>query len=250
MQFLFLAAVPIAAQLLVFTYYAGFLGYFDIPLQVLSFNLTDVFILTTGILLAAALLFLYGDLVLSSFTVFPSRIAHVLQGTFLQWFIYFVFISLYFDYEYAGITKVLVLLGPIPLFALLEILTSRRRSSAVEPAKTAGSPRSTRSRQYATPLEKLASIVGARTMVLVGLLFVIYSFGRFNAMSLREFRVVNTDPESVLLWMTGDRAVTLEFDRSSKDTNGRFHILDLAGSSDFAFSLEPVGPLNPVHRGP
>lgn len=79
---------------------------------------------------------------------------------------------------------------------------------------------------------------------LVGIL-VFFSFGQFSASRQKDFYVLSTPSESVLLADYADTFVFEHFDRKTKKLEGGIIVMKLADGSPLTLEREKVGPLSP-----
>jgi hypothetical protein len=79
---------------------------------------------------------------------------------------------------------------------------------------------------------------------LVGLLFLmVFGLGRYSALSQARYFVVNSDPESVILYMSSDRAIVAPFDRDNNQVIAVFEIINLDSDLNLSFYAEEIGPI-------
>jgi hypothetical protein len=67
--------------------------------------------------------------------------------------------------------------------------------------------------------------------------------GNIRALTQKEFLVLNTAPEIVVLQIYGDKLICAPFDRNTKEINKSFLILKLSEDTKQTISYQNVGPL-------
>lgn len=242
-----IAIIPVVAQIIVFVYQCGYFGVFQIPVTLISFSLNDLFMVIAGILILSAIIYYYGDLVFSiiQFTSEPIRDKLLRSfGAFIFLFILFFSygLKLWREWLPALLAVILILL----LEFILPILQFKGKGNYLEKLKAHAEQRakSEQNREIITPYDKLLQLLGPKIFLFLLALCGVYHFGRAAAMTQIEFRVANTIPEVVVLWMGDNRFIVAPFDRASKMIEPGFQILLVGEDPTIRYRLQKVGPLS------
>jgi hypothetical protein len=244
-----IAAIPVLTYLLLYVYAWGHLGVFKIPIALISFRLVDVFTLGFGLLGLAVWIYYFVDFGLGLFLKpgRPKPIADRLGKLFIS-FVLFMTVLFMFGAmapESLGILMGIALLSFFDF--VLPLITRRGKGTYLEKLKAQderGEQRTDESLTLNGIISRLAPNLKFAVITTGIALFLVYSMGRASALSRRQFHVANTAPETVVLWWISDeRAICAPFDRSTKEIERSFIILDITSTPNTAFRLEKIGPL-------
>jgi hypothetical protein len=248
---IFIATLPALAYMLTFAYRSGYLGFFRIPTQFVSFRLGEVFTVIAA-LAVVGLLFLFAvDLV---YTILPQRARMGALGGRLRYFLFLcfwliltllAFPELPMGLKAASLAAMLVL--ALAMF-VLPLITVRGEGSYLEKLEAAEQAARRADQQVETLVDKLLQWIDPRLFFGIALALVLicaaWMLGRFSASSQREFHVANTSPEAVLLSITDDYVICCPFDRGTNEIEPGFLILKNGEDPNIIFQLEEIGPLH------
>lgn len=247
-----IAAFPVMVYALVYTYKRGYYKVFELPAQLMTFSVVEVFNVVVGLLgVSFALL----GLVNMVFSFLPKNLPYVIEWRLRRLFPFLV-VFLALSYLYGSLWKEWLLLLVLGLVLGLimfvpPLLTKRYHGSYLEKMKALDQEKvqsedifeDTRSLVYwaAGSLRgyQLATIVYG----LIGL-YVVYHAGRASALKQQVFRVASTSPETVVLVVNSDWMIGAPFDRKSKEVEPSFIMLEVPGEGNVGFRLEKIGPLH------
>lgn len=248
-----LAALPIIAYAVVFSFEWGYFSVFKIPLEFASFDLSRVFLALYSIIVIFFLVYLFTDSILSLISNQPESIRQrlsVLLIFIVGVLIYFLIYSNVPEIlRYLWIFAVVLVLPNIIIFFLLPLITQKSRKGYL--AKLQADDEviidTTRRNASSSVLDVISRIMDIRmifALLLTGvIIFLAYDIGVSSALQQSEFRVVNTSPERVVLWITNDQVICAPFDRVTKQINPSFIVLKLGEDSEIEYRLEKIGPL-------
>ncbi len=243
-----LAAVPIAAYLLVFSYETGYFSIFQIPIEFASFDLPRIFIAILAVVTIAISAYYIGDFLREMSSSRPEPIRRRID--YLIFVNMVIFIYLYItspDWRVWLFTVLAMLLFSSASF-LAPLFTEKQVKGYLAKLRAADRARKKRRRaEWPNLLQRLAFIVGRQTVVAMiifaGALFISFEIGRSEAEQQKTFRVVSTSPERVVLWIVGDHMICSTFDRSLKQIDPSFVVLDLGKDPQLEYRREQLGPL-------
>jgi hypothetical protein len=252
-----IAGIPVLAYLVLFIHELGYLEVFGLPPQFISFDFAEVFLVSGVIVLLFIAVILVADMYFTPI-VEARRLPEVVRRELrLATPIYLAFTALaliywgswrnFAIYVIAMLGFTLLLFGPAFLtkrgtgsyserFEAFDEL--QRQQIQGERGKTI------RGRL----LTGLASVLGPDLPVVliwcIVALFVIYQAGRAQALTQSTYRVANTSPETVVLYVKEDKAIVAPFDRKTHEIAPVYMILDYASNPAVEYRLERVGPLH------
>jgi len=61
----------------------------------------------------------------------------------------------------------------------------------------------------------------------------------------KSYYVLSSTPECVALYVSSERIICAPFDRTSKEVEQKFTVINLSGKDDIVLSYEKIGPLHP-----
>jgi len=244
-----IAAIPVLAYLLLYVNALGYLRVFEIPIALISFRLVDVFTLGVGLLGLAVLIYYLVGFGLGLFLKpkMPEPIADRLGPLFILFVLFMTFIFM-FGTMWQEWLFILIGMAFVSLFGfVLPLITQRGKGTYLEKLKAQDERREQKTDERFT-LSGIISRLAPNlkfAVITTGIgLFLVYSLGRASALRQREFYVTSTAPETVVLWWISDeRAICAPFDRSTKEVERSFTILDIANNPGTVFRLERIGPL-------
>jgi hypothetical protein len=247
-----LATIPFVAYCMIFTYWAGYLSYFAIPLEFIPFNLPEVFIVGAAIL--GVVLSILGVANIIFTFVFPYLFPKgqipkpVVDRLIKLSFFILVAIPVFLINPWGQVQWCLftiILLVTLIMFAP-PILRRGLKGTYLERME-AIDQKSSGDIWAESPLGMFAKWVGRWAFVgiiyLVLILNLTNGVGRATAINQRLFRVANTSPETVVIFISNDNVICAPFNRNTKQVEPVFTVLSLSGSSGVSFSLEDIGPL-------
>jgi len=94
-------------------------------------------------------------------------------------------------------------------------------------------------KKYGLGSLKLLMLVGALLMSAATAQFI----GKAHALNQKEFLVLSSSPEMVVLRIYGDRMIVAPFDRKTQEFESKFVIKTLGADDTLVISPEDIGPL-------
>jgi hypothetical protein len=249
---LVVAVFPLMGYLILFIHESGYFGYFKVPRQFISFSTAEILIATGGVLGIAFLMFFVTNLLsipLSHLEPHPA-IRRRIRKYFPITLVYGCVVILGSDWTLTIGTLVFSFL----LFGtdfLVPIISERDKEGYL--AKLASWDeksyliRIQENSLLIRAIEKGMDLLGG-TIVEIGIyismgLVIVYLLGMSTARNQKQFRVTNTTPEMVVLYIGDDKLICSPFNRITKEIEPVFKVIEYAGNNDLEFRLEEVGPL-------
>jgi hypothetical protein len=232
------AFIPFAGYVTAFLYELGFVSHFKIPVQFITLDWTTVLIAGVVVFGILFLVLLAVNLISPSFLPIKNAVRVALFRTIMS-AVAVIPMALLVQ----GWFRVVVL--AIPLFwAFIEFafpyIVYRGKGTYMERLELA-------QRKYPSRDHSLVGRIPNRVFWLLVLLLWIswlaFSMGLSSASRQKEFLVVNTSPEAVVLRPYHDHLVCAYFDRESREVDRSFFVLDTASGSEIILTREQVGPL-------
>jgi hypothetical protein len=240
---LIIAATPVLAYMITFTYEVGFAAFFGIPSEFISLNLTSFFLVAFYLGLMVAFLLATAGMVL----IFTPARDHPLYRRVLSVLPlsllavgYIVMFQSYWR-EWAAILPGLVIL--ILLVFVLPAVVHRDKGKYVDRLRAADQVVSKSASVFDRVMEKGGTTVVAGFLYAWIILSLSHAAGRSSALWQREFLVTSTSPEMVVLRVYGDNLIAAPLDRERKKVQRSFVILKMAADPKLQLRLERVGPL-------
>lgn len=247
-----IAAFPVMAYALVYTYKLGYYEVFKLPAQFITFSVVEVFNVVVGLLGISFALLVTINMV---FSFLPKNMPHAIEWR-LRFFFPPLVVFLALFYLYASLWRewfvllVFVLVLGWRMFVTPR-LTKRYHGSYLEKMKALDQE----TRQSEDIWEDTRSLGGwaARSLrsyqlatTVYGLigLYIVYHAGRASALDQQLFRVASTSPETVVLVVNSDWMIGAPFDRKSKEVEPSFIMLEVPVEGNVEFRLEKIGPLH------
>lgn len=248
---LLIAAIPIMAYLLIFAYDSGYFGVYNLPYQFMNFNLVNILIISSTIVLLFFLLFFWDNMVSDLLGIFPKVIRDRLGRIVLYIIFYLIFRFLYAK-KYNNWLDWVIFFGAIAFYILLEfgipLLAVKDKVSFMQKLEINDRKQreirdgEQKGQKWENPFWRIANKVPE--IILIGFIFFIaYNVGRFDALSQVQYQVVNTDPERVVLWSTNDYAICAPFDRQTNEVEQSYIILKFGENPYIEYKLEHLGHL-------
>lgn len=245
---LILAAVPFAAYLIVFSYELGYFSVFKIPNEFISFDLPRIFFALFTIVIVIATTYYFGQSFINLINSWPSPIKNRLTDKVYPSVLGIV-VGLFTIQDKILWIFILSLIIFINLFDFITPLFTQRNVKGYLAKLIAADKvfKGFKNRQEPSLIDKLAIIMGRRTfwgfMLFLYMLFITYQLGSGAARSQTEFRVVNTNPERVVLWIYNDYALSAPFDRVTKEVDSSFIVIKIGEDPNIEYKFEEIGPL-------
>jgi len=242
---LFIASTPLLGYALAFAYEAGFCRTFNIPISYIELSLTRIFAVagTLIVIFSPFLLLMQGLSVIKvsrknaigrgfARLSYPGLVFLIYFYLFpLAWrqWIWLVGIFLFFVFLTLG----------LPLFTQPEKHTYKEKLEAEENEEIKANLFLHQVRK------KLGSDMAMIVPVLLMTILASNLAGRAQAEKQREFLVINSKPELVVLRNYGNELICATFDRSKKVVFSNFHFLERKSinyTNGISLKLENVGP--------
>lgn len=245
---LLLAAIPFLAYLFTFVYQAGYLKAFEIPLQFVSVNIVDVFNIGSKILGVFAIVL--GLINFFSAILPKDKIPFPLKRRLNQLvpLLLFVFPSLFlFDWG-AGSNLVLFFLMVVAVEMFLPpLVTKKHKGSYLQKMEMLDNESKDSNPWDGSLLDKTVDFIGYKAFVVI-VYFLLsinltYNAGKSAALNQEIFHIVNTSPETVVLFMTNDKIISAPFDKNTKIVEPDFSVISLSNAVDLKLRLVNTGRL-------
>jgi len=242
---LLIALAPVAAYLLTLSYIGGYVGFFNIPTEFISLNLTTLFSVAGNIMFVA--MFVYG-LFLMFFFLWPHTDSPILKRSLRIFpFAALLWVQLMFFgkrwHEWITTLFFFAVLGlqffTLPLIGRTTGLSYAEKLSEFDGRESA--------RADTVVGHLINSSLGPR-LVTVALwtwvsLVASNNAGRFFAMWKQEFLVPASSPDWVVLSSFGENMIVAPFDRKTKVVERSFSIIKKGEDPKLLLRWEVVGPL-------
>jgi len=226
MDFVKAMLIPIAggvAYLLTFTYEAGFVAVFRIPIEVVKVNLSTIFVVASALIVSLPLLWWVLSYIAGSrWTSFRIVLLVLL--------VLIVCLALFQLYSHQGKEQIRIIVGASLLVVCLSFviftvlyLKPTQLSSLQDPRKS-------------------------QTVFIIGLLLVVlavctsFAVGRNRALAQTHFLIPEESPDLAVLRFYGDILVCTPFDRETHKVGGTF-VFRKVSEGNLRLNLERVGPL-------
>jgi hypothetical protein len=246
-----MAIVPVAAYAIIFVYYAGYFSKFEIPLEFISFNLTQVFIVSGGLILLARALLSIANLASFFFlnNAFSApirrRVFSLLPITILSLAYFLIYIE---QWQKWLVFLVIAIFSYIAVFVSPLLTTRRIKGTYTQKLEVIDERNRQDYQKYDTLYDRFIKYTGYNIFQALYyfalILIIVYNAGISSAENQKLFRVVNTTPESVILYMTDTRMVCSPFDRMVNEVEPSFIVLEIGADPNIFAKLEQVGPLH------
>jgi len=247
---IFLALIPLIGYSLLFSYQWGYFNVFDIPFQFIELSIEQVFVVTAGLIT----LFFVVIYLLMTLTTFmnpqklPIEIRRKIQRNLPVSIFLIVCAFVFFRFDkFRLLFFIALLIMFITDFIIPLILYKFKKNYLLKLEKNDLERREADS-YFVTLVDSFISTAGndiARFTIYYLLTIVIVSLmGRGAALNKSEFYVANTDPETVVLYMTKDKVILADFDRDFRIIGDSFYVIEINKHPEIKFTYETVGPFN------
>lgn len=238
---LVIAALPVLAYLLTFCYELGYTSEFNIPIHLITPNITTIFIAAGSILFVVVLAFIFVNLIYTLFQKdgsLPRRLVKY-APLIVMLYIYINLFGLNWE-EYIFIIILLV------FFLALEFLLPLIGQRKVKGYKNKLAAQDEFDSKLVTLYGKVFRLTG-RTMAYI-ILYVIMlaqislAAGRSEAYKQTEYLVIDKQCEQVALRIYGDIIIAAPVDVRNRTVENKFYIYNI-NNYDLVLQLEDIGPL-------
>jgi hypothetical protein len=243
---LILASIPIIAYLLVFIFESGYLSVFQLPTTFITFDFTSIFVVTGALLALGTTIYYYGDTFYEAIRTSPDPVQRRLRKVFpsivIFWALFFIYSELWREWVYSLAT---ILVLTLPSF-VMPLITQRKVKGYLAKLRAADEiddQKVTKKDDWESPFHKLIRFLGPQLLLFLLGLYMVYNAGRATALRQVNFHIVSTSPERVVLWMTNNYVVCAAFDRTAKEVEPSFVVLNFAEDPNLEFRLQKIGPL-------
>ena len=250
---LLLAALPFLAYLFTFIYQAGYLKAFELPLQFVSITTTDVFNIG-GKVLGVFSTILVSLNVFSSFLP-KGRLPYPLAKRFsLLVPILLIAIPALFFYKWGAVSY---LFSSFLIFAIILMffpaLVTRKykgpylhRIEMIDKDVTDVNP--TNSNAFDGALfARTVNLLGYKVFIVIVYLllslYITFNAGKSTAQNQEIFYIVNTSPETIVLFMTNEKIISAPFDKTTRVIEPEFMIINIGDTTDLKLRLSNIGRL-------
>ena len=245
---LLLASTPIVAYLVVFFYEYGYFSVWHIPLTFVSFDPPTILLVMISLISVAIAMYFWSDRLLEIIDFQSEPIRRRLKDnvfpTVLVLTYLFLTVANWIVWSF-GLLFLLLVIG-VPF--LTPLFTQKNKKGYL--AKLRAQDKATDQRkteQQLKVIDRLINLVGPRlalvAFLLLATLYFAYFLGMSSSTGQKEFLVVNTLPERVVVWKFDNYLVSSTFNRRTKQIDPKFVILDLGKDPTLEYHLEQIGPL-------
>lgn len=246
-----LAIVPIASYLIVFVFEAGYFNYYGMPLQFISFSINELLIAAVSLSLLLGLWAFVERIILS---IFPyslpdpvmNRVQSIASIGSLIAILYVYYPEQSNIWNYLFVSLIFVALGEF----VLPIFTMKKIKGGYIKKLTAVDKRANKREDVNRNRSLLETVVGRfNKHVLrylpfaVVLLIGIYFLGGLQGQNQKNYYVVSTNPELVVLYVSTERFIAAPFDRDTKTFEPRFVFISPTQDATIQLIPEHIGPL-------
>jgi hypothetical protein len=244
-----LALFPVCAYITVFFYYKGYFEYFGIPLPQINFNLVNILIISFSIGLILWLIFGVVNLV-STFLIHKKSNPSIVRRAWMFFPVLAYVIGMFFIYLEISLSLWLPSLIALVIFgfALFVLPVFGRKGKYVDRLADAdkGIPENNNPWE-GNLLDRLFNFLGRKLLYVLLYIYIflsiVFQVGISNAITQKNYYVINSIPEMVILYMDNEDIICAPFDREIKKVSSEFKILRISENSDLTYQLEIIGPL-------
>ena len=236
------AFTTLGAYLTAFMYEKGFTSYFRIPAQFITLDWTTVLIAAVAVLIILGITMMLMDMLSPIFSPTKGPFGLALSRVVMR--------SVLFALPLAFLARgwLWVMVPAIPLgWVLIEFgipYVSHRREGTYE-ERLERYQREIASRRPDRGLsERIPRSLFWLLLIVVWICWLAYSMGISSARGQKDFLVVNTTPEAVVLRPYHDHLVCAYFDRETGEIDESYFVLKTASDSGTILTREEVGPLH------
>jgi len=247
-----LAAVPAVAYMVTYFYRLGYLGYFQIPIELVAFSPSDV-IVTMGVLaMLAVIVFVLGILLFTVLRVFWPKVPGALRWRLAVPLLFLLMNAVFVILSPTWLAFWLVWLIFILAIMVVEFLPplwAPTDGSYLDKLEFQDQRARLTDREHITPVDVAFRLMGPKATlglaVPLALALTAFLVGQAQAVVQRSFYVTNTSPEAAVVLVAQDYVVCVPFERSSRETLPAFLVLRTGESPGLVMTLEKIGPLHP-----
>ncbi len=236
-----------------YLYERGFSTYFKIPSSFVEVGLSEVFKVILILFPIVMFLFLGTDVALSA-SISRNPILRELVRYIIP-FLLFILTPLIFDlpkyFKVSGIIAFLLLIIGELIFPLISM--SKRIKGLKRKLEILQSYDEHRKKKFnffrSNFIDMFMEQIGIVTFLIICLLVVSLSFvdqiGKQNAKSQKEFMIIKSNPELVVLRKYSENFICATFDREKKEVRNRIYLKtsDQISEEGFEIVIEDIGPL-------
>lgn len=241
-----MATIPLAGYLVAFVYEAGFCTVFHIPLSFITLTPTIVFVAISALTLVLAPLFWLANIMCMIGLDLRDPIIRSLTRVAIPGMLFLLLVGM----NPNAWREWIWLLSLVAFLALLEfglpLLTQRDKKSYREKLLGQEAIDARTSDLFDVFGRRFGTWVLNVAMVMIMAILLSYTAGKGQANRQKEFLVLASSPETVVLRVYGDDLVCAQFDRATKEVQPNFFVIKrVTVSSDprIQLNLEEVGPL-------
>jgi hypothetical protein len=239
---LLLAIVPLLAYALLFCYQLGFMLARHVPVEFMTFNVSDVFVVSFVLLILFVPLSFLAYALLDSFRTVPPPLNVLLPRTLnifiLLVLLLIVMISLTGSKTALGL--ILVFVGYFLGEYARPVWTQRGKGTYLQKLVA----EEDRRRQLPDDaVTVLMHRIGSEVILAPYGLLIAVIIGRITALNQITFQIADSTPEAVVIWQTHEQVVIAPFDRVTKLVSPQFRIVNLGADPQLEFRTEDIGPL-------
>lgn len=240
--------LTIATYCLIYFYRGGYFSYFKLPLQFISFNIIDILIVGSAIIVLFVIFFGAIDTIFwlaSPKGKTPEPVFRRLYQLSPLLLLVLPFL-LFYDWSIESSLLLGFIIFVVLIMFLPPLLTKKYKGSYLEKMEAIDQQPSSNVWDGSL-FNRAINLIGHRTFVVLIYFFlslnIVYQAGRSSAMRQTEFYVVNTSPEAVVLYMNDDEAVCSYFNRVTGEVEPGFFVVDIKSGNEYIFTLDEIGPL-------
>jgi hypothetical protein len=229
----FIALIPVFTYVVLFVFQVGYTSYFRVPSQFISFKLSDILTASTILVVFVSTAVTVAVMVIELLWRFGFRSWRKLGLLVLLVSAFILLLGLLIAIISIGLSYLLFALLGLAIIILAFFFERRRRERGF----------SDEQKFLGLSLRSITTRILFFGFVSLLLFIVLFGLGFQAASRSTTYRVVDTSPEMVVLFLTEERAIVSPFDRSTRTIEPAFTVLNFDDLSGVMFRTERLGKL-------
>ncbi len=237
-----LALIPISANVIVFSYDYGYLSYFGLSADFVKFSINRIFVISIILIAISLIIYQWGYRVTGLINKLPKPISYRILSVLFE-----TLLSTTFIYA-MSIIKIEYILFFVIIFSIVNFIplpwkeTFIKSYEDIDRKQLERREKQEQENNWIDPFDKIFNKLGVNgSRILLGIVL-IFCLGRISAKVKSNYYVLNTDPETVVLWNTDEYLIAAPFDRNSKTVERKISIIAIP-DKEINISDEAIGPL-------
>jgi hypothetical protein len=225
--------IPTTGYVAAFSHELGASEFWHIPPAYIVVNLTSVFVAVAGVVVLVFLPFAISAVAMLVESYFWGEEKPLATNVLVTILLigYVVWVGL-LTTGWMRWAIVAVLAAPVLFVSwLMPLIIQKEKVSYAEKVKA----------WFASDLAASISVI---IWIMAAFIMFSYALGYSSQIRATKFTVVNTSPESVVIWVYNDNLLCAYFDRETKEIDKSYFVLNIAGGPEMTLTPEEVGPLH------